>query len=170
MVSGSVGMRSAVVCECRVALSLALVLCFPVGVGYVAGSGVLERVLSELCHVNVWHLLTNVIALWELRPLWREALCGMVAALVCTWLPSCVEGVTMGASGWLLVVVGMRWGVAVWDKGWRSWRNARRFAVCVALPVLCLSFFQCVNTPLHVWCLLCGVLLYELCARLVKKR
>lgn len=75
-------------------------------------------VVCHICymwsHANIWHLAGNLFVLWLIRG--RMYLVpSIVIALVCSWIPAFSMwgevGMTIGFSGVLFAVIGIKWGV-----------------------------------------------------------
>lgn len=67
------------------------------------------------CHANLWHLAGNLFVLWIVLYRGRLHLApSLIIAFLCSFLPQFSiygdTGVTMGFSGVLFAIVGIRWG------------------------------------------------------------
>lgn len=128
-----------------VSLILVLFYAFVPGIGF-PGGGMLGHVLYPLCHVNIWHLLVNVLCFWMV-PCRIHLISSYVVAVLCSFLPCFTVEVTLGFSGVLFASVGMSWGRV--NRFWQMvWRNKWFLVIPFFLPH--------VNAFIHVYCMLCG--------------
>lgn len=159
----------------KIAVAVVLVAVWGMGlkVGYsddgVATDGtcglVVTHILWMVCHGNVWHLSGNLFVLFLLR---RRLLLlpSTVIAFVASWLPvvpglwdllpdadaTGVVSVTMGFSGVLFAIVGIKWG----DVIKRGLETPASFCKKM-LPFALLGFFiPHINWSIHTCCLLIG--------------
>jgi len=122
----------------------------------------LEHAMSILSHANIWHLAANLFALWLVRNR-MYLLPSLAIAFIMSFLPVWgiwQIGITMGFSGVLFAVFGIKWGVYCQDSADKSplcgyeanWRFVTRvlpFAVCgILIPHI--------NWCIHTYCLLAG--------------
>lgn len=117
-------------------------------------------------HANVWHLCGNMLALWLLhKPL--HLVEGLFIGFFCSWLPSVGVGMTVGFSGVLFGIVGVKWGL--WCRGQlvAYKKMAMRMGPLLLLGVL----LPGVNWCLHLYCFLAGLIcgLKPKCATLNEK-
>ena len=124
-----------------------------------------EHAARMLIHDNVWHLAGNLLVLWLMRmPLYL--MIGMLIGFVCSWLPvlpgvwellgiveTTATSVTVGFSGVLFAIIGVKWGKACCDG------IATYVTVCKKLgPVVVAgAFLPYLNWCLHLYCLLAGL-------------
>ena len=143
-----------------VSVVLVVSFCFGYKVGYsscgtAAYTTFWGHLVYSFCHVNVWHLLANIVCLWMLRCR-LELLCAWLIAVACSFLPCFVGEPTMGFSGMLFAIVGMSWG------------RVRRFREMLKKNILFLFIpllIPHVNGLLHVYCMIGGYLFYRYCRR-----
>lgn len=125
-----------------------------------------EHVAWMVSHGNVWHLAGNVLVLWMLRlPLYLVA--AVVISFLCSWLPvlpgvweifstgepsSAVASVTMGFSGVIFAIGGVKWGrVCAVNK-----TNYRLFLARVLPLTLIGILIPHINWSIHFYCLMGG--------------
>lgn len=116
-------------------------------VGYVWND---ERIVPHLlyvfCHVNIWHLLGNILVLLSLRGRLRMIPAYMIA-VAASFLPTLTAAPTMGCSGWLFAIMGMGWGEA----------GRLRDMTTKILPLLILiGLLPNVAMMIHIYCLYGG--------------
>lgn len=107
--------------------------------------------LYQFCHVNIWHLLGNMSALYSIesssfKASWKTWL---LAYLVSALIPC--ESPTEGMSGLLYAVMGIISWQAANTKVFHMW--------CAVFIGVCFLFPNAVNGWLHVWCYLAGVMI-----------
>jgi membrane associated rhomboid family serine protease len=123
-----------------------------------------DHVLYMLSHANVWHLLGNLFVLWIMRNrlyLASSVLIAFAASFLPVFSPVWpLDGVTMGFSGVIFAIFGVKWGVccqsfrpagmdAVREKTWEFATKVVPFAIAgIIIPH--------VNWCLHLYCLLMG--------------
>ncbi len=134
----------------------------------VAGS-IWGYLLWPLSHVNVWHLAGNLWVLWLLKGR-LHLFWSYMMAVMCSFLP-CVPGVwdllsagepldTVGFSGVLCAIIGIRWGV--WCETSLQidghCKEAYWTFVKKVLPFIVIGIFiPHVNWSIHLYCLLAGL-------------
>lgn len=157
----------------KVAVTLVLVLWWvlgePVGYGEDCGNTavyltVAEHALAMVSHAGFWHLVGNLFVLWILR--WELYLLpAALIALVMSFVPVFgviwpMDGVTMGFSGVLFAIVGIKWGLYC-----QSFAPAGTYFVRAAFSEFCYKILPFaligvliphVNWCLHLYCLLTG--------------
>lgn len=116
----------------------------------IATHSISAHFLYMVSHGNVWHLLGNLFILW----LWNGELCLSVSAVIafaCSFLPAWglwPIGMTVGFSGVLFAMAGIRWG--------QSQRTLQDFCL-KALPFAVLGvFIPHVNWCIHFYCIVAG--------------
>ncbi len=130
----------------------------PVGYGCcdaTAYGTVMEHAAYMVSHANVWHLAGNLFVLWMMRGK-LYLLPAMVIAFVCSFIPAWSlwggVGVTMGFSGVLFAIGGIKWGV--YCRGIAAYRTfARKVLPIAVMGVLIPNMNWC----LHTYCLLAGL-------------
>ena len=137
----------------RLLLSLFLVVCYFLPIeGFTWGGSLGGHVFYMLGHVNIFHLMANILCLVVIRcplRLFESLLC----AFICSYLPCFTHEETLGFSGVLFAMVGISWGRVNRFKEMftRNW-------FWILLPLI----IPHVNGFLHLYCLLLGYFLgYE---------
>ena len=141
-------------------------------VGYGGSDGVatygevMQHLLYMVSHANVWHLAGNLFVLW----IWRGRLHvvpSLLTAFVCSWFPSLpgvwevfsagepLSTVTVGFSGVLFAMAGIRWGEYCRLTPFR--RSAIEAFCMKALPFALLGMvIPHVNWCIHLYCIVAG--------------
>ena len=133
-------------------LSLAL---YPLRIGFVHSSGIIDHLLFCFCHANVFHLLGNLFFMWVMKiPL--RIIPSFIISFMCSFIPSPImwdfkEIETCGLSGVLFASLGMAWGKV---------GDFRKMSRYVLVPVLIYGLIPKMNFLMHVYCLLLGYI-YE---------
>ena len=132
---------------------------YPEGV-YSSGWVVADHALYMFFHASVWHLTGNLFVLWMLRgKLYLVE--AFTTAFLMSWLPA-VPGVwnmsaaplcTVGLSGVIFAIIGIKWGVFCVHRT----RGYRTFALKVVPFILLGAVVPNVNWSLHLYCLLMGL-------------
>lgn len=142
---------------------------------------ILPHVLYMFSHANVWHMLGNLFILWILRrPLFMPAafLIGFFASylpvLPGLWdLTNQDSMVTMGMSGMLFAIIGIKWGNyyrLAQSLGEAAEKKAfKDFCVKVLPFVIGGALLPHVNWSIHLYCLLAGTLYGKLIGFEIKK-
>lgn len=117
-----------------------------------AGSseGIIGSLLYPFCHVSIFHLLGNLIALHSISasPLKNPTYTWLAAYIISAIVPCYAP--TEGMSGLLYAEMGiLSWQVAVKWK-FHLW--------CAGFMAVCFLFPNAINGWIHVWCYLSGVL------------
>ena len=125
---------------------------------------VASHILYMISHANVWHLAGNLFVLWIVRNrLYLAA--SLVIAIVASFLPVFgpiwpLDGVTMGFSGVLFAVFGVKWGIYCqnfWPGGKEIMREAVWEFIVKAVPFAVIGIIiPNMNWCLHLYCLLMG--------------
>lgn len=149
------------------------------GPGAAAAGTVAGHLLYMVSHGSIWHLAGNLLVLWMLKkPLYLGA--GLVVAFACSWVPAMpgvweivlpeadasgtVAGVvggdaagvvTMGFSGVLFGIFGVKWGRYCGCTA-TYWTRVRMFGVKVLPWALVGALLPHINWSLHLYCLLAG--------------
>lgn len=135
-------------------------------VGYDANdfrnADVLEHLGYMVSHANVWHLLGNLFVLWIFRNK-LYLLSSLVIGFLFSFLPSTglwPMGLTVGFSGVLFAIAGIKWGVYcknLVDAGRWFEREALLEFARKALPFALIGIIiPHINWCLHLYCLLAG--------------
>lgn len=142
-------------------VSLFLVLWYFVGqrLGYPSG-GLLGHIIYPLCHVNIFHLLANILCLCMIPCRLRLPMSYLIA-VVCSFVPCFIGEDTLGFSGVLFAIVGQSWGRVGRFKD-MMWKNKWFLFIPIFIPH--------VNALLHLYCLLLGYVVgkYDTCYSLLK--
>ena len=140
----------------------------PVGYqsGISAGGDIWLHLIYMYSHANVWHMTGNLFVLWVMKD--RLYLVpAMVTAFTASYLPSWSAygdiGLTMGFSGVLFAIAGIKWGRHI-----RKADNRKAVVMIFCRKVLPFAFVGLVlphvNWCPHLYCLI-GGLLYGRCRR-----
>lgn len=113
-------------------------------------------------HANVWHLAGNLFVLWIMStPLYL--LPSLIAAVLCSFLPAIgiwPLGMTVGFSGVLFAIAGIKWGVYCrhsYEYSSKKGKDAAFGFVTKVLPfALVGALIPNINWCLHLYCLLAG--------------
>lgn len=139
--------------------------CLPM-VGYDANdfrdANVMEHLGYMVSHANIWHLLANLFVLWIMRNK-LYLLPSLMIAFLYSFIPVFgiwPIGMTVGFSGVLFAIAGIKWGVYCRYSFWYSREKGRAAAwgfVRKVLPyALAGALIPHVNWCLHLYCLLAG--------------
>ena len=123
-----------------------------------------HHLLSMVSHAGLWHLAGNLFVVWIIRNR-MYLLASLAIAFVATFMPVVgllwpMDGVTMGFSGVIFAVFGVKWGIycqSFWPGGKAIMREAMWEFCCKAVPfALVGALIPHVNWCLHLYCLLGG--------------
>lgn len=131
----------------------------------------LPHVAYMFCHANVWHLAGNLFVLWILRGR-LHLIAAMMIAYLFSLLPSWSiwgeVGVTMGFSGVLFAICGIKWGIYCYyasSMGRIFGRTALHEFMIKALPFALIGIvIPHLNWCIHLYCMLAGFV-YGRCRR-----
>ena len=151
----------------KCAVTLVLVACwlFLPSVGYTNGDteNIKVHLLYVVSHANVWHLAANLLCLWLIRRklyLYSSLVIAFLASLIPAFSIYGDMGVTLGFSGVLFAIVGIKWGVycrICRQTHIAQWKNALSQFVIRIVPFALLGIIiPHVNWCLHTYCLLAG--------------
>ena len=153
----------------KTVLTVVLVTCYvlmPV-TGYTNSlslSGIPNHLIYMFSHANVWHLAGNLFVLWILKRR-LYLLPAVVIGFVCSFLPAFSlweVGTTVGFSGVLFAIVGIKWGVYCRSFSYAGWLFEKGSYGEVCMKVLPFALIGMViphvNWCLHLYCLLAGFL------------
>lgn len=119
----------------------------------------LSHVLYIFSHANIWHLFGNLFVLWIMSsPLY--VLPSIVIAVLCSFLPAFglwTLGLTVGFSGVLFAIAGIKWGRYCYNSRYRR-HVFNDFCVKVLPFALIGVFIPHVNWCIHLYSLLLGFL------------
>ena len=115
-----------------------------------------------LSHANIWHLLGNLFVLWIMRNK-LYLLPSLMIAFLCSFIPVFgiwPIGMTVGFSGVLFAIAGIKWGVYcrsfVLAGRWFEREALREFSV-KALPFALIGIvIPHINWCIHFYCMLAG--------------
>lgn len=121
-----------------------------------ASSLALHHLLAIITHANIWHLLGNLFVLWLMRsPL--HLLPAFIIAYVCSFYPTWgllwPIGETVGFSGVLFAIVGIKWGRYCRQAAFRHLAYADFCMKILPFAVVGILIPN-VNWCLHLYCLL----------------
>lgn len=122
-----------------------LVLCTQ-HVGFYQGCPIENHLVYSFLHVNLFHLLINLMVLWSIKNKIDVTL-SFVAAVAASFLPMFVTEPTMGLSGFLFSAFGIMWGKT------GRWKEAVKKAMPFILFTMAVPN---VNGLLHFWCFFLG--------------
>lgn len=115
-----------------------------------------------LSHANIWHLMGNLFVLWIMSDR-LYLLPSLVIAVLSSFVPATglwPLGMTVGFSGVLFAIAGIKWGVYCRHSFRYSREKGRAAAlgfVCKVLPfALAGALIPHINWCLHLYCLLAG--------------
>lgn len=148
--------------KCVLTFILVLSWLFAPKIGYENGDmSHMPHLFYMFIHANIWHLLGNLFVLWILRGR-LYLLPSMAIAFLASYIP-CFSiygdvGMTIGLSGVLFAIVGIKWGnyckmniksIDRYEIGWKFLTRVVPFAlVGILIPHI--------NWCLHSCCLLAG--------------
>lgn len=142
-------------------------------IGY--SNGEIENVLPHAAymfsHAGVWHLAGNLFVLWILRGK-LHLIAAMMIAFIFSYLPSWSiwgeVGVTVGFSGVLFAICGIKWGIYCYyasSMGKIFGRSALHEFAIKALPFALIGIvIPHLNWCIHLYCMLAGFV-YGRCRR-----
>lgn len=130
-----------------IAISVLYFLLMP-KVGYTANSDILTHFGYVFSHGNIFHLMSNMIFLCILRNKMPLVPCYLIAVLA-SFIPSPVNGITMGFSGFLFAYVSMEWGAV---------RRVKDAIKCVLPFCIVTMWLPNVNGFIHLYCAVLGFL------------
>lgn len=152
----------------RLLITIILILAFfHLHVGVNAESGVYERIFFAFSHVNIFHLLCNIIALWTIKGR-LHILPAFIISFLSTYLPFLYVGyeTTYGFSAVLFATVGIKWGIyfqsqfnipiICLDVPLLE-RNIRRFFIYTVTPLIITMFIPNINWCIHIYALIMGL-------------
>jgi len=158
----------------KTAVTAVLVLYWLLGVqtgyqnGYADGTPVgtvmEEHVLAMVSHAGAWHLAGNLFVLWLIAGR-LHLLPSLAIAFLMSFVPAFgivwpMSGVTMGFSGVLFAIIGIKWGIYCrsFDPAGTAFvrRAVREFCVKVLPFALIGIFIPQVNWCVHLYCVLTG--------------
>ena len=100
-------------------------------------------------HANIFHLLCNILCLWQMTALKRMLPIGFIISLACSYLPESAFDI-MGCSGVIFAIIGYKFGeVAMFRKMIKSY--ALFFIITAFIPNVAVLF--------HLYCLIVAYLL-----------
>lgn len=125
-------------------------------VGYSGDADVGGHMLYMVSHAGAWHLAGNLFVLWMIRGK-LYMIPSVLIAVACSFLPAWSlwgdMGMTMGMSGVLFAIVGIKWGV-FFRCNTTAYRTFGRKVLPFALMGVLIPH---VNWCLHTYCLIAGV-------------
>ena len=125
-------------------------------VGYGGDADAGGHMLYMVSHAGAWHLAGNLFVLWMIRGK-LYMIPSVLIAVACSFLPAWSlwgdMGMTMGMSGMLFAIVGIKWGVFC-RCNTTAYRTFGRKVLPFALMGVLIPH---VNWCLHTYCLIAGV-------------
>ena len=126
------------------------------------GSDVPNHLAYMLSHANIWHLLGNLFVFWLFRGN-LYLLESMIIAFVFSFFPAWgiwPIGVTVGFSGVIFAILGIKWGVYCRDSAEKSEESGDAAMVnfiTKTIPFVLIGIvIPHINWCLHLYCLLAG--------------
>ena len=126
-----------------------------------------------LCHANIWHLAGNLFVLWLMKGNLHLP-SSLLIAVFCSFLPavgSIFDGFllgdgTMGFSGVLFAMAGVKWGKYIWRQTDKQLQHAatKKFMIQVLPFALVGVVIPHISWCIHLYCLLMGFV-YGRCRR-----
>lgn len=117
------------------------------GVGFADNCNIASHFMYTFQHVNIWHLLCNLLVLWSIRNK-MNVIAAYGIAIIASYFPMYVTCPTSGMSGLLFAMFGIMWG----NNG-----NIRA-ALRAGMPSVVLTvFLPHVNGLLHLYCYIIGI-------------
>lgn len=158
-------MRRETIEKCVV--SYVLVACYALlpAIGYENGDTerLLPHVAYMFCHASVWHLAGNLFVIWIMRGrmhLLPSLLIGFMASFIPSWSIWGELGVTMGFSGVIFAIWGIKWGEYcryASSMGEIFGRSALHEFTMKALPFAVIGILiPHINWCIHLYCMLAG--------------
>lgn len=153
----------------KIIITIALVTPYIVGykVGYTDYRNFGEHVTFVFSHANIFHLLCNLLAFWCVRGS-MHIIPAFAINLLASYIAPCSSLPTMGASGVLFAVIGIKWGTYFANEYFNNWverdidilkHNAKKFLLYVIAPMALMVLLPNVNYALH-FCALCLAMIY----------
>lgn len=130
----------------KLILSLVCLFLCTQHVGFYQGCPIENNFVYSFFHVNLFHLLINLMVLWSIKNKIDVTL-SFVAAVAASFLPMFVTEPTMGLSGFLFSALGIMWGKT------GRWKEAAKKAMPFILFTMLLND---VNGTLHLYCFWLG--------------
>lgn len=136
----------------KLTLTVVCVSCCFWHVGFYKGCPIENHFLYSFFHANVFHLIINLMVLWNIRNR-ISVVPSLLIAVAASFLPMYVQEPTMGLSGFLFAAFGIMWGKT------GRWKEAARK---VSPFILFTMLLDNVNGLLHLWCFIIGFLVVYL--------
>ncbi len=141
--------------------------------GYTDNEDIYKHIVYMASHANAWHLLGNLLVLWLVRN--RLFLVeGLVIAFTMSFIPAVgsiwngfvLNEMTIGFSGVLFAIAGIKWGWIIrYTTNMRQRNKWYRDFLTMVLPfAVCGVLLPHINWCLHTYCLLSGFV-YGRCRR-----
>lgn len=130
----------------KIIITVLCVAFYTLHIGFDSNSDVASHVTYNFNHVNVFHLLINLMVLWQTKNK-IDVLESLLVAFVASYLPMYVTEPTMGLSSFLFAAFGIMWGKT------GEFKKAMKAGLPFILFTMILSD---VNGLLHLYCYLIG--------------
>ena len=131
----------------NMAISIVCIACSFWHIGFYSGSPTINHIIYSVYHANIFHLLINLIVLWNIKNR-IDMLHSFLVAIIASFLPMYVNQPSMGLSGFLFAAFGIMWG------------NTGRFkeAAKKVMPfILVTMLLPNINGLLHLYCFCTGL-------------
>lgn len=135
-----------IICKAIITLLCIDMWIWDVQIGYSDGSQWWTHIIYMLCHANIFHLAGNLLCLMLMRPK-LHAPAATLIAIAATFLPSMTDYETIGLSGMLFAMSGIKWG---------QYGNVRgMMKYCVIITAITILIPN-VNWCIHLYCAMIG--------------
>lgn len=140
----------------KIIITVLCIAFYTLHIGFDSNSDVTTHVTYNFNHVNVFHLIVNLMVLWQIKN--KIDISGaLLVAFVASYLPMYVTEPTMGLSGFLFAAFGIMWGKT----------GEFKKAMKAGLPFIIITMLlPNVNGLLHLYCYLIGYVIGTIYNRL----
>jgi hypothetical protein len=117
-----------------------------------------NRLLFHFSHANIYHLLINLIALFQFRPRWKTCFVAYIVSTSCAFIPVVSLSVpTLGLSGFIM---------ACYARKYASWQMNPLYLIGINVI---LAFLPNFNWRIHVVAFLISYAIWLVITRIKKK-